>query len=129
MVLYPTNDTTTIRKHRPYYITQTDDKGNYAFRNIRLGSYLIYAHQDRNNNMFYDNENEKIGYQKDALTITNTTPDVDLVTLKVDTRKPLAESSQKYADEFRIIYNEGLTNIKVAPLSAPASPAPTPAPA
>lgn len=124
VVLYPTNDTTTFRKHRPYYITQTDDKGNYAFRNIRLGSYRIYAHQDRNNNMFYDNENERIGYQKDALTITNTTPNVDLVTLKVDTRKPLAESSQKYADEFRIRYNEGLTNIKVAPLTAPASPAP-----
>lgn len=124
VALYPTNDTTNIRKHRPYYVTQTDDKGNYTFRNIRLGSYRIYAHQDRNNNMTYDNENEKIGYQKDPVDITAATPDVDLVTLRVDTRKPVAETSQKFSDEYRITYNEGLTAIRMAPLSAPDGTAP-----
>jgi uncharacterized protein (DUF2141 family) len=124
VVLYPLNDTTTIRKHRPYYVTQTDDKGNYAFRNIRYGQYRILAHQDRNNNMIYDNENEKIGYQKDPINITDATPAIDLVTLKVDTRKPIAETSNKFSDEYRITYNEGLTNFKIAPLTAPNSPAP-----
>lgn len=124
VALYPTNDTTNIRKHRPYYITQTDEQGNYTFRNIRLGTYRIYAHQDRNNNMTYDNENEKIGYQQHPIAIKAATPNVDLVTLKIDTRKPLAESSQKLSDEFRVTYNEGLTNIKIAPLQNPAGPAP-----
>ncbi|MGV3503109.1 MAG: Ig-like domain-containing domain [Adhaeribacter sp.] len=124
VALYPTNDTTNIRKHRPYYITQTDEQGNYTFRNIRLGSYRIYAHQDRNNNMTYDNEKERIGYQQQPITINAATPNVDLVTLRVDTRKPLAESSQKLSDEFRITYNEGLTQIKVAPLQNPAGTAP-----
>jgi hypothetical protein len=124
VALYPTNDTTTIRKHRPYYVTQTDDNGNYTFRNIRLGSYRILAHQDRNNNMIYDNENEKIGYQKDPVNITHATPNVDLVTLKIDTRKPVAETNQKFTDEYRITYNEGLSSIKVGPLTAPNSPAP-----
>lgn len=124
VVLYPTNDTTTIRKHRPYYVTQTDEKGNYAFRNIRLGSYRILAHMDRNNNMIYDNENEKIGYQKDPVNITHTTPEVELLTLKVDTRKPIAESSQKFSDEFRLTYNEGLSQFKIAPLAATTNPAP-----
>jgi uncharacterized protein (DUF2141 family) len=124
VVLYPTNDTTDFRKHRPYYVTQTDDKGNYTFRNIRLGSYRIYAHQDRNNNMYYDNENEKVGYLQNPVNITHATPNVDLVTFKVDTRKPVAESTQRFSDEFRITYNEGLTEIKIAPLAAPTSPAP-----
>lgn len=124
IALYPTNDTTNIRKHRPYYVTQTDEQGNYTFRNIRLGTYRIYAHQDRNNNMTYDNENEKIGYQQQPITISAATPNIDLVTLRVDTRKPVAESSQKFSDEFRITYNEGLTDIKIAPLQSPNKPAP-----
>jgi Bacterial Ig-like domain len=123
VVLYPTNDTTTIRKHRPYYVTQTDEQGNYTFRNIRLGSYRILAHQDRNNNMIYDNENEKIGYQKDPVNISAATPNVDLVTLKIDTKKPVVESSQRFADEYRINYNEGLTQAKIAPLATPNNPA------
>jgi hypothetical protein len=124
VVLYPTNDTTTIRKHRPYYITQTDEKGNYVFRNIRLGSYRILAHQDRNNNMIYDNENEEIGYQKDPVNITATTPNTDLVTFKIDTKQPIAETTQKFTDEYRITYNEGLSAVKIAPLTAPNNPAP-----
>jgi uncharacterized protein (DUF2141 family) len=124
VALYPTNDTTTIRKHRPYYVTQTDDNGNYTFRNIRLGSYRILAHQDRNNNMIYDNENEKIGYRKEPVNITATTPNVDLVTLRIDTRKPIAESSQKFSDAFRMTYNEGLTSVQVTPLAAPNGEAP-----
>jgi len=125
VTLYPAHDTTTIRKHKPYYLTQTDEKGHFQLQNVRLGEYRIYAHQDKNNNLLYDNENEKIAYQKDFVTITPQTDSVLLTTLKVDTRRPAVERSEKFTDEYRLTFNEGLTNISVATLDAPAA-APAP---
>ncbi|WP_034256663.1 Ig-like domain-containing domain [Adhaeribacter aquaticus] len=124
VVLYAAKDTTTIRKHRPYYFTQTDEQGNFALPNLKFGEYRILAHQDKNNNMIFDNEAEKIAYLPGFVNITAKTDPVNLLTLRVDSRKPIIESTQKFIDEFRIVYNEGITAVKVAPVSAPASNAP-----
>ena len=125
VVLYPAHDTTTIRKHKPYYLTQTDERGHFQLQNVRLGEYRIYAHQDKNNNLFYDNENEKIAYQKEIVNITPQTDSLLLTTLKVDTRRPAVERSEKFIDEYRLTFNEGLTGIKATALNAPAE-APSP---
>jgi len=119
VVLYPARDTTTIRKHKPFYLTQTDEKGHFQLQNVRLGEYRIYAHQDKNNNLFYDNENEKIAYQKDFINITPQTDSILLTTLKVDTHQPVVERSERFTDEYRLTFNEGLTGIRVANLGAP----------
>ncbi|MDB5264349.1 MAG: hypothetical protein JWQ14_3632, partial [Adhaeribacter sp.] len=117
VVLFPANDTTTIRKHKPFYFTQTDEKGNYQLQNVKDGEYRIYAHQDRNNNMIYDNDNERIGYLGSTIKVSAATPDQNLTTIRIDTKKPLVESSQKFIDEFQINYNEGLSVFKISPLA------------
>ena len=117
VVLFPANDTSTIRKHKPFYFTQTDDKGNYQLQNVKDGEYRIYAHQDRNNNMIYDNDNERVGYLGNTIKVTSATPDQNLTTVRIDTKKPLVESSQKFVEEFQIIYNEGLSAFKISPLA------------
>jgi len=125
VVLYPAHDTTTIRKYKPFYLTQTDEKGHFILQNVRLGEYRIYAHQDKNNNLLYDNENEKIAYQKDFINITPQTDSLLLTTLKIDTRRPVVERSERFTDEYRLTFNEGLVAIKAATSNAaPDAPAP-----
>ncbi|GEO04308.1 hypothetical protein AAE02nite_19720 [Adhaeribacter aerolatus] len=113
VVLYPANDTTTIRKHKPFYLTQTDDKGNYQLQNVKEGEYRIYAHQDRNNNMLYDNDNERIGYLGKSIKVTAATPEQNFTTVRIDTKKPLVEQSEKFLEEFRMNFNEGLSAFKI----------------
>jgi len=124
IVLYAAGDTTTIRKNKPYYLTQTDEKGRFKLQNIRLGEYRIYAHQDKNNNLIYDNENEKIAYLKNSINITSQTDSISLIALKVDTRRPLVEKTDRFTDEYRLNFNEGITAIKVTSLANPRSSAP-----
>jgi hypothetical protein len=124
VVLYAAKDTTTIRKDKPYYFTQTDEKGNYKLQNVKEGEYRMYAHLDKNNNMIYDNDNEKIAYLGAPVKVTSATKPEDLLTLRLDTRKPLIEGSDKFADEYRIRYNEGLTAFNITNLGAGNTPAP-----
>ncbi|MGV3586861.1 MAG: Ig-like domain-containing domain [Adhaeribacter sp.] len=122
VVLYPANDTTTIRKHKPFYFTQTDDKGNYQLQNVKDGEYRIYAHQDRNNNMIYDNDNERIGYLGNTIKVSSATPDQNLITVRIDTKKPLVESSNKFVEEYQINYNEGLSAFNILQLAKTPAP-------
>jgi hypothetical protein len=122
VVLFAADDTTTIRKHKPYYFAQTDDKGEYQIQNVKDGEYRLYAHEDRNNNMVYDNDNERIAYLGNTVKINATTPPVNLLTVRIDTKKPLVESSEKYVEEYHINYNEGIQTFKINGLNNTAAP-------
>ncbi|WP_439880846.1 Ig-like domain-containing domain [Pontibacter sp. MBLB2868] len=119
VALYPTNDTLSIRKNRPYYQTETDASGNFKMTNIKAGEYRIYALAEKNNNYFYDNEEEKIGYLAGPIKITPTTEPVKLELTKFDTKKPILLRRDQYTDRFVANYNEGIRSIKVKQQAAP----------
>lgn len=108
VALYPTNDTLSIRKNRPYYQTQTDSAGTFSLENIKEGEYRIYAIVDKNNNSYYDNENEKIAYLDTTIYVSAKEQTVKLQTIKVDTKKPILMQRETFADRFRANYNEGI---------------------
>jgi len=54
---------------KPDYVTQTDEEGKYALKNLSLGSYRLFAVQDVNRDLLWDWEKEAIGV---------TTRDVEL---------------------------------------------------
>jgi len=114
VVLYAVNDTATIRKNKPYYLTKTGEDGKYLLQNIKYGTYYLYAHQDKNNDNIYNDEKEKIGYLANPIEITARTPDQNLQVVRIDTKPPYITSKQPYLDEYHLIYNEGITNVKIA---------------
>ncbi|MCC9135672.1 Ig-like domain-containing domain [Pontibacter silvestris] len=116
VALYPTNDTLNVRKNRPYYQTQTDSAGNYNLENIKEGEYRLYAIVDKNNNSFYDNENEKIAYLDTTVYVAAQEQNVKLQTIKIDTKKPILMQRETYADRFRANYNEGIRSFLAKPL-------------
>lgn len=121
VALYPANDTLTIRKHRPYYQTNTDATGKFEFANIKEGEYNIYALAEKNNNSIYDNEEEKIGYLGKPITITASTEPVILELIRVDTKKPILNKREYYTDRFVANYNESISSFKAAPVNEPKS--------
>lgn len=113
VVLYAANDTTTIRKNKPYYLTKTAENGDYLLQNIKNGSYYISAHNDKNNDNIYNDEKEKVAYLAGPITIQHQTPPQDLQTIRIDTKSPYIATRQAYIDEFHLNYNEGITAVKI----------------
>lgn len=119
VALYPTNDTLSIRKSRPYYQTQADANGEFAFENIKDGEYRTYALTDKNNNSLYDNEEEWIAYKAEPIQVTSKEQDVLLYTVRIDTKRPLLQRRERYTDRFVANYNEGLERFKATPADSP----------
>ncbi|MCX2740566.1 Ig-like domain-containing domain [Pontibacter anaerobius] len=108
VLLYQAEDTLSVRKNRPYYLTSADDQGNYSLENVKEGNYLMYALVDKNNNSFYDSEEERIAYLAKPIRITPATDTVKLQTVRIDTKKPILLTRGKFIDRFVASYNEGI---------------------
>lgn len=116
VALYQAEDTLSVRKNRPYYLTTTDDAGNYEIENIREGNYRVYALLDKNNNSYYDNEDERIAYLPAPIRILPGTDSVNLQTTRLDTKKPILLQRERYTDRFIGNYNEGIQGFSASPV-------------
>jgi uncharacterized protein (DUF2141 family) len=119
IALYPETDTANIRSKAPYYFTQTSSAGTYSLQNIRPGNYWIFAHHDKNNNQVYDQQNEKIGYLPQPITIGAKPAIQDLKTVLVDTKKPFVVSVLNFTDKNTLVYNEGIRQLEFKSVESP----------
>ncbi|WP_299758767.1 Ig-like domain-containing protein [uncultured Pontibacter sp.] len=117
VVLYQADDTLSVRKNRPYYLTAADEQGNFSLQNVKEGSYRMYALVDKNNNSYYDSEEERIAYLANPINITPTTDSVTLQTVRLDTKKPILMSRTKNNDRFVATYNEGIEKYTIKPVA------------
>lgn len=120
VALYQADDTMSVRKHRPYYLTNTDSSGNYEIENVKQGNYRVYALVDKNTNTFYDNEEERIAYLTEPIQILPGTDSVLLQTVRLDTKKPILLQREKYIDRFVANYNEGIQQFFARPVAGSA---------
>ena len=70
--LYNLTDTIPILKRKPDYFTKTDSSGNYLFENIKNNKYRLIAINDKNQNLLFDQKNDKIGFLSDTLISLKT---------------------------------------------------------
>jgi hypothetical protein len=115
IMLYEVNDTFTdsiIYKQPPRYITNTlDSLTVWKLENLKAGKYLLIALKDNNNNK-YDPKSDKIGFQKQYITIPNDTIyELELFQEEVQFRalKPFLDTGQKLT----MGYNGKPDNLKV----------------
>lgn len=63
-----------VYKQNPRYITNTlDSLTSFQIQNIKAGKYLLVALKDKNNNNKFDPKEDKIGFQKQYISIPNDT--------------------------------------------------------
>lgn len=53
---------------RPTYLTKSNNDGRFEFKNVKQGTYKIFALKDINSNFIYDLQNEGIAFQKELVT-------------------------------------------------------------
>lgn len=70
--LYPLDDTLDIFTGPPYYFAKTDELGHYHFRNIKDGSYKIYAFKDDNKNLTCQSASEAYAFLSTPIDLDTT---------------------------------------------------------
>lgn len=121
VLLYVADDTATIQKHRPYYVTKTREDGTFLFQNVKEDEYLIYALAEKNNNLIYDAEQERIAYLPSSIQISSDTALVQLRTQRIDTREPFIISQRPNLNLYAAEYNEGIAEVSLTEQTQPSN--------
>ena len=69
---------------KPYYMTKTDETGNFSLKNLAYLPYKIFALNDMNGNLIYDQPGELIGFLKDSIFPSYQSPNAG-DSLRLDT--------------------------------------------
>lgn len=117
LMLYEVNEKYTdslIYKQAPRYITNTLDSLKVVkFDNIKEGKYQLIALKDLNSNNKFDPKTDKIGFQKEYITIPNDTL-YELELFKETTPFKALNVSQASGSKFTIGYEGNPKDVKIA---------------
>lgn len=129
---------------RPYYLTKTNEQGEFKLNNLPNMSFKIFALFDQNSNMIFDLPNEKIAFLDSLIFpqyIQSIKPDTGLIdTLTVDTTLNLqqeivdlemflfeeTDSVQRFLkaslakeNQLNLVFKRRTNNLEVNPLDIP----------
>lgn len=116
LMLYEIDDKYTdsiVYKQLPRYITNTLDSLKVVkFENIKKGKYKLIALKDVNGNNKYDPKTDKIGFQKDFVTLPNDTL-YELELFKEEVPFKALNISQASGSRFTIGYQGNSKDVKL----------------
>ena len=116
IMLYDANDKyndSIIYKQVPRYITNTLDSLQLVkFENLKEGKYRLIALKDVNGNNKFDPKIEKIGFQKEFITIPNDTI-YELELFKEEPTFKVINASQASGSRFTIGYEGNPKDVKI----------------
>lgn len=102
VAIHQANDTLSIFKHKPNYLTKTDNKGFFQLKNLKPGRYTIYAIDDRNRNLVADTRNEYYAFKTNTLVLPQDSTPITLGLVKLDARPLKITSARPYGNYFNI---------------------------
>jgi uncharacterized protein (DUF2141 family) len=113
--LIPYHDTVNIFKHEAQWITITNDKGEYQLDNLKAGSYLLYAFDDKNKNLIVDSRNEAFAFKAKPLQLDSSVSQQNLQTVLLDQREFKLISARPIARYFNVRTTKGIADYKLTP--------------
>jgi uncharacterized protein (DUF2141 family) len=106
VALYQSGDTSSLKKGKPEYFNLSDKTGAFNFRNLKNGQYDLYAFQDKNKNVHYE-ENETIGFIEN-FDLNKNKSNVIISLTVLDTRPPELTYILPGNEKTEIKFNEGI---------------------
>lgn len=77
VMLYTENIDSLPSTQKPYYLTKTNDAGEFKFAHVGITKYKLFALLDKNNNLIFDQFTERIGFL-DSLVEANSSTDITI---------------------------------------------------
>ncbi|HTE34223.1 MAG TPA: Ig-like domain-containing protein [Chryseolinea sp.] len=106
-------DTFNIFKHRPTYISKSDDKGKYQIGNLKPGTYQIYVSQDDNKNLIVDSKSESYGYLTGGIELIQNQKDVNIPLISLDARPLKLTSARPSASFYNIKATKNISSYHI----------------
>ena len=106
--LYIYSDTLNPKKVKPYYFMKTDSSGIFTIENVAAGKYRIYAVNDINNNLLYEEAKENLGIIRDTFSLKSNLENLEINVAKMEkipnkVLKVRTTSNYIYIDYGRVI--------------------------
>lgn len=106
-VLHNNFDDSAVAKIKPRYFARLKGDGSFLFRNIKPGTYNLFAIKDQNGDRKYDQPSELIAFMNKTISIGSDTTAVlyAFEALRIDTsapKKPAAKPGIKRTDDKRL---------------------------
>jgi hypothetical protein len=108
------SDTFNIFKHKPSYITKTNDKGLFKLENLKSGKYYIYAYDDKNKNLIADTKSESYGFITKQLELKDNVKHITIPIQRLDARPLKLSSARPYGNYFNIKTSKNVKEFTVS---------------
>lgn len=108
------SDTFNILKHKPVYLTKSNDKGRYRLENLKPGVYHVYAIDDKNRNLIVDSKTESYGFLVDSINLAKDIKSIAIPLIKLDARPLKLTNSRPYNTYFNIKTSKNLKQFKLS---------------
>jgi hypothetical protein len=109
-VLHNNLDDSAVAKVKPRYFARLNGDGSFLFRNLKPGTYNLFAIKDQNGDRKYDQPSELIAFMNKSVTIGSDTTAIlyAFEALRLDTsapKKPTAKPGAKRTDDKRLRFS------------------------
>lgn len=111
-------DTFNIFKHKPSYLTKTDEKGQYKIENLKPGDYHIYVIEDKNKNLVIDSKSESYGFISASIRLDTNISKMNIPVVRLDNRPLKLTNSRPYNTYFNIKTTKNLDHFTLKSLEA-----------
>jgi uncharacterized protein (DUF2141 family) len=107
--IYPDIDSLNITSGAASYYTKTDSVGNYQFRNLPSGHFMLYAVLDKNSNLKADTDKELYGFHLDTISTAENPTDKSILLQKLNTTPLTIKTARHFAQYFEVAFNKSIT--------------------
>ncbi len=104
------SDTANLRQGKPVYFTTTDEEGTFKMQNLKAGNYLLYAFEDKNDNLINNSESEAFGFHPDTLNLFDSLPSLSISTYQRNEDTLKLKKYSPVGKDFIVQYNKGLSD-------------------
>lgn len=111
--MYIYSDTLNPKKIKPYYFIKTDSSGKFTIENIAAGKYRIYAVNDVNNNLLYDEAKENLGFIQDTIKLKTNLENLEINVAKMEKIPNKVLKARTTSNYAYIEYYRGIKNVKI----------------
>lgn len=114
----PYSDTLNILEHEAQWITLTNSDGEYTLDNLKAGSYILYAFDDKNKNLIVDSKSERFGFMAEPIALDSNISNLKIPIVKLDSRPIKLISAKPIASTFNIRFNKGFATYSLHPFDS-----------
>ena len=110
-------DTFDIFKHKPVYVTRANKLGRFTIRNLKPGTYKVYAFYDKNKNLKIDSQSESFGTAAMPVTLPEFKDSLNINVIRLDMRPIKLNSSRGVANTATIRLNKAPKTYRLSALN------------